>query len=75
VILAADGYEPADEVAFAGPGDMIALGVRTIEGFGVAVDNIAHHFAAQTTGVGEVYLQTRPGNRFIRTRSARCSPR
>ena len=35
-ILAADGYETADEVVFAEPGDMILLGVRTLEGFGVA---------------------------------------
>lgn len=48
-ILAADGYETADEVVFAEPGDMTLLGVRTIEGFGVAVDNVAHRFVAQTT--------------------------
>lgn len=48
-ILAADGYETTDEVVFAQPGDMILLGVRTIEGFGVAVDNLAHRFVAQTT--------------------------
>jgi hypothetical protein len=45
----ADGYETTDEVAFAEPGDMILLGVRTIEGFGVAVDNVAHRFVAQAT--------------------------
>jgi predicted aspartyl protease len=49
VILASDGYETADEVVFAEPGDMILLGVRTIEGFGVSVDNIGHRFVAQTT--------------------------
>jgi hypothetical protein len=31
-IIAADGYETADEVVFAEPGDMILLGVRTLEG-------------------------------------------
>lgn len=48
-ILAADGYETADEVVFAEPGDLILLGVRTLEGFGVAVDNVGHRFVAQAT--------------------------
>lgn len=48
-ILRADGYETNDEVVFAEPNDMILLGVRTIEGFGVMVDNIAHRFVATTT--------------------------
>ena len=39
-ILRADGYETNDEVVFAEKGDMILLGVRTIEGFSVMVDNI-----------------------------------
>ena len=48
-ILSAEGYETNDEVVFAEPGDMTLLGVRTIEGFGVTVDNIAHRFVATTT--------------------------
>lgn len=48
-ILAAEGYETTDEVVFAETGDMSLLGVRTLEGFGVAVDNIGHRFVAQTT--------------------------
>lgn len=48
-ILAAEGFETTDEVVFALPGDMALLGVRTIEGFGVAVDNIGHRFVAQAT--------------------------
>ena len=48
-ILAAEGYETNDEVVFAEPGDLTLLGVRTLEGFGVAVDNIAHRFVATTT--------------------------
>ncbi len=48
-ILGAEGYETTDEVVFAEPGDMILLGVRTIEGFGVSVDNVGHRFVAQTT--------------------------
>lgn len=48
-ILRAEGYETNDEVVFAEPGDMTLLGVRTIEGFGVMVDNIAHRFVATTT--------------------------
>lgn len=30
-------------------GDMLLLGVRTIEGFGVMIDNISHRFVATTT--------------------------
>ena len=48
-ILAAEGYETTDEVVFAEPGDMSLLGVRTIEGFGVLVDNVGHRFVAQAT--------------------------
>ena len=48
-ILAAEGYETADEVVFAQPGDMALLGVRTIEGFGVSVDNVGHRFVSQTS--------------------------
>lgn len=53
-ILRADGFETNDEVVFAEPNDMILLGVRTIEGFGVMVDNIAHRFVATTTIVAPV---------------------
>lgn len=48
-ILRSEGFETIDEVVFASPGDMNILGVRTIEGFGVTVDNIAHRFVATTT--------------------------
>ena len=48
-ILSAEGYATIDEVVFAEPGDMTLLGVRTLEGFGVAVDNIGHRFVATTT--------------------------
>lgn len=48
-ILKSEGFETIDEVVFAEPGDMNLLGVRTIEGFGVMVDNISHRFVATTT--------------------------
>jgi predicted aspartyl protease len=48
-ILCAEGYETNDEVVFAEPGDMTLLGVRTLEGFGVMVDNIGHRFVATAT--------------------------
>lgn len=48
-ILSAEGFETVDEVVFAEPGDMSLLGVRTLEGFGVMVDNIAHRFVATST--------------------------
>ena len=53
-ILSAEGYETNDEVVFAEPGDLTLLGVRTLEGFGVMVDNIAHRFVATTTLVADV---------------------
>src|SRR2546423_6227602 len=63
-ILSAEGYETNDEVVFAEPGDMTLLGVRTLEGFGVMVDNIAHRFVATTTPVAnaissELLMSTR----------------
>ena len=45
-ILTAEGYATNDEIVFAEQGDMSLLGVRTIEGFGVMVDNIGHRFVA-----------------------------
>lgn len=48
-ILRAEGFETIDEVVFAEPGDIALLGVRTLEGFGVMVDNIAHRLVATTT--------------------------
>jgi len=49
VILTAEGYSTIDEVVFAEDSDMSLLGVRTIEGFGVMVDNIGHRFVTTTT--------------------------
>jgi len=60
-ILSAEGYDTIDEVVFAEPGDMTLLGVRTIEGFGVTVDNIAHRFVATTTIVAS---NTEKGRNF-----------
>ena len=48
-ILRSEGFETIDEVVLAEPGDMSLLGVRTIEGFGVMVDNVAHRFVATNT--------------------------
>jgi predicted aspartyl protease len=50
-ILRAADFETIDEVVFAEPGDMHLLGVRTIEGFGVLVDNIGHRFVGRATSV------------------------
>jgi predicted aspartyl protease len=49
VILSAEGYSTNDEVVFAEEGDMSLLGVRTLEGFSVMVDNIGHRFVATTS--------------------------
>jgi predicted aspartyl protease len=54
-IISAQGFETVDEIVFAEPGDLTLLGVRTIEGFGVMVDNIAHRFVATTTIVARVF--------------------
>jgi predicted aspartyl protease len=48
-ILASEGFETADEVVFGEPSDLILLGVRTLEGFGVVVDNVSHRFVAQAS--------------------------
>jgi hypothetical protein len=48
-ILKAEGYSTIDDIVFAETGDMSLLGVRTIEGFSVMVDNIGHRFVATTT--------------------------
>ena len=48
-ILSAEGYFTNDEVVFAEKGDLPLLGVRTLEGFGVMVDNIGHRFVATTS--------------------------
>lgn len=48
-ILKAHGHSTTDEVVFAEPGDMHLLGVRTLEGFGVVVDAIAHRLLSTFT--------------------------
>ncbi len=48
-ILAAEAYETSDDVVFAERGDFTLLGVRTIEGFGVTVDNVNHRFVPDVT--------------------------
>jgi clan AA aspartic protease len=56
-ILRAENFETIDEVVFGQPGDCDLLGVRTIEGFGVVVDNIGHRFVARTTLVATAQIQ------------------
>jgi predicted aspartyl protease len=48
-ILSAEGFETIDEIVFAQPGDCHLLGVRTIEGFGVVIDAVAHKMVATAT--------------------------
>ena len=48
-ILASEGFDTNDEVVFAQPGDCHLLGVRTLEGFGVTVDPLAHKMVATST--------------------------
>jgi predicted aspartyl protease len=51
-IVSAEGFETNDEIIFAEPGDLVLLGVRTIEGFGVLVDNIAHRLVPRVGYAG-----------------------
>ena len=53
-ILEAQGFATTDEVVFAEPGDMSLLGVRTLEGFGVVIDAIAHRLLRTATIVAGV---------------------
>jgi predicted aspartyl protease len=50
-ILTAEGYITNDEIVFAEDSDMSLLGVRTLEGFSVMVDNIGHRFVATVSPV------------------------
>jgi predicted aspartyl protease len=50
-ILTAEGYTTNDEIVFAEDSDMSLLGVRTLEGFSVMVDNIGHRFVATISPV------------------------
>lgn len=43
-ILQAGGYETTDDVVFAEAGDAVVIGVRTMEGLGVAFDDVTHRF-------------------------------
>ena len=48
-ILESEGFVTIDEVVFAQPGDLHLLGVRTLEGFGVMVDALAHRLVVTAT--------------------------
>ena len=48
LFLHVNGHETADEVVFAEPGDMVRLGFKTLEGFGL-VDDPSHRFISITT--------------------------
>ena len=43
-ILKAEGYTTNDEIIFGLDTDELLLGVRTIEGFSVMIDNVNHRF-------------------------------
>jgi predicted aspartyl protease len=45
-ILRAEGFETIDEIVFGEHGDLSILGVRTLEGFGAAVDPVSHRLIA-----------------------------
>jgi predicted aspartyl protease len=71
-ILAAEGFETADEIVFAVPGDMCLLGVRTLEGFGVTVDPVAHRLIERPLIVaGSVATGVSAGGRLWNEMEAR----
>ena len=51
-ILSAEGFSTADEVIFAEDSDLLLLGVRTLEGFCVLVDNVDHRLIARQSLAG-----------------------
>ena len=55
-ILTADKYSTVCDVVFAEATDQTLLGVRTIEGFGVKVDNINGQFEPVETLAASFYL-------------------
>jgi predicted aspartyl protease len=63
-ILQAEGYATNDEIVFAENSDMSLLGVRTLEGFSVMVDNIGHRFVATTTLVCNISVQAGERKKF-----------
>src|SRR5271157_807629 len=73
-ILSAEGFETVDEVVFAEPGDMPRLGVRTLEGFGVMVDSIAHRFVATSTIVAGFSANPRTPNPEPRETRSHAKP-
>jgi predicted aspartyl protease len=46
VILRANGREILDDVIFGEQGDAMLIGVRTVEGFGIATDEVTHRFVS-----------------------------
>jgi hypothetical protein len=59
-ILTAEGYSTIDEIVFAEESDIALLsapllGVRTLEGFSVMVDNIGHRFVATVSMACNMY--------------------
>jgi len=63
-ILTAEGYSTIDEIVFAEESDIALLsapllGVRTLEGFSVMVDNIGHRFVATVSMACNISEQRR----------------
>jgi len=69
-------FETADEVVFAEPGDMYLLGVRTLEGFGVTVDPVAHRLVERPLIVASnVATGVRAGGRLWNDREVKVGYR
>ena len=51
-ILSAEGFSTTDEIIFAEDNDLMLLGVRTLEGFCVLVDNVDHRLIARPSLAG-----------------------
>jgi len=64
-VLTAEGYSTIDEVVFAEDSDMLLLGVRTLEGFSVMVDNVGHRFVATVTLVAVTMERDKKGDSHL----------
>jgi predicted aspartyl protease len=59
VILRANGRETAEDVVFGEWGDSMLIGVRTLESFGIATDEVTHRFVS-LTAMAAFYQQPPP---------------
>lgn len=67
-VLSLGRYRTVDEVVFGEPSDLVLLGARTLEGFGLSVDPQSHQLRATPT-IAAQNQPVRRSPRFILRRS------